>query len=342
MGKSETSFDAFSTQSQTHADHAVQRSFEFLLSKGFNALELASATGVLATANDILGCDAFNWRFVSHTPGLLSGATGIIVRAEPAVYDHGYSDLMIVVGGKIPWSPDIRKRARSMQKLGRPVVLLSDAATAYIRGTKRPSGNVTTHWRDVPALAEAGHHPNLTTRFSEYSDGIITAAGGGATAELIIGLIAPLLDGADVAELGNRLLLHTIRKSTAEQPQNLTDNEGLFGTHVTLAIRQMEQSIADPLSIADLASAVSVSPRHLERVFRGTFNETPARFYKRLRTKRARVMIEETVLPIVEIAAATGFQSSTALAKAIREEFGLTPSRMRVRTTIELTEFPEA
>lgn len=341
MGLRQAGFQAFTNIDPKSPTDPVERTFELYIGRGFCDLELASITHTLATANDVLARTAFHWRFVSEAPGFVEGATGMIVRAEPAIHDHGFSDIMVVIGGGAAINADFMRRARAMQRKALPVVLLSDAATAYIKTAKSPAGKVTTHWRDIATLAETGYHPNLTARFSENSDGIITAAGAGATSELIIGLIAPLLTSAQVAELGNRLLLHTIRKSDAEQPKDIADNEGLFDAHVTQAIRLMEDTIAEPMPMAELTRQVGLSTRHLERVFRKVFNDTPAKFYKRLRTKRARTMIEETLMPMVEVAVATGFGSCDTLAKAVKDEYGMTPSKMRARKKITLLTYED-
>lgn len=321
------------------AVRAEARMFELFVGPGFAGFELCSVTHVLSAANSLLAQERLSWRFTSNQPGLVSAADGMMCRAEPAIHDHDLPDVLIVIGGTAlglgqgaPWL----KRVRAMQRLKRPVVLLSDAATAYIRAVRQPPGQVTTHWRDVAILAETGDYPNLTSRFSENSGGVITAAGHAATAELIIGLLAPMLESPQVAELGSLLLLHTIRKSDAEQPKDIADNASLFDARVTEAIRLMELSIAEPMSMAQLTRKAGLSTRHLERVFRRTFDVTPARFYKRLRARKARAMIEETLMPMVEIAIATGFGSSDTLAKAVREEYGMTPSKMRARHKINL------
>ncbi|MEM7470108.1 MAG: helix-turn-helix domain-containing protein [Pseudomonadota bacterium] len=314
---------------------AVKRSFELFVGRGFDAFEVASVVKVLGAANALLAQERFAWSFVSDQPGLVSGSDGMLLRAEPAIPDHGFSDVMIVAGGRA--RPDAwLARARRMQRMGRGVVLLSDAATAYIKAVRTPPGQVTTHWRDVATLQETGHYENLTNRFAENSGGIITAAGHAATAELVIGLLADELSAPEVAELGSQLLLHTIRKSDAEQPKDMADNTSLFDARVTQAIKLMEESIAEPLSMAELTARAGLSTRHLERVFRKVFDETPARFYKRLRARRARAMIEETLLPIMDVALATGFGSSDTLAKAVREEYGMTPSKMRARRKMSL------
>jgi len=79
----------------------------------------------------------------------------------------------------------------------------------------------------------------------------------------------------------------------------------------------------------------------MERMFRKVLDDTPAKFYKRLRTKRARTMIEETLLPMVDIAVATGFGSCDTLSKAVKDEYGLTPSKMRARKKIALLSFED-
>jgi len=197
-----------------HGADTAPHVFELFVSKGFCGFELAAVTHVLRCANALMTRDLFEWRFVSDKPGLVTGKDGMLVRAEPAIPDHGFGDAMIVVGGNTTaeaWLP----RLRAMQRRSLPVVLLSDAATAYIR--------------------ETGYFPNLTSRFAERSDGVVTAAGAGATAELVIGLIAPWMQSTQVAELGNQLLLHTIRKGDAEQPKDIADNAGLFDARVTEA-----------------------------------------------------------------------------------------------------------
>lgn len=334
MGHMEEPFDA---RAPIASRAGGSRSFEIFVTRGFCDFELASVTRTLALANDVCGVPCVKWRIVSDTPGMVQSRGDMLIRAEPSVRDHMFSDVMIVVGGnKVAASSEWHKRARAMQRKARPVALLSDAATAYIKSTHAPAGKVTTHWRDVEMLAEEGFHPNLTHSFSENSDGIVTAAGAGATAELVIGLIAPLLNGPQVAELGNRLLLHTIRKSDAEQPKNLADNAALFDGQVSLAIHIMEDTLAEPIAMSELVRALGVSTRQLERSFRRVFNDTPARFYKRLRTRRAKDLVEQTLMPLTDISVATGFGSIVTMSNAVKQEFGQTPSKLRARRRVEI------
>jgi len=312
---------------------------EIFVSAGFSALETSAITHTLTLANDIANAQRFGWRFVSDQPGFVDGTGGMLLRAEPAIDNYGFSDVMIVVGGGDRVAPVWLSRARQMVRAGRQVALLSQAATTYIRATKLASGRVTTHWHDAALLNETGFYPALTSNLSEKSDGIITAAGAGATAEFVIGLIAPLLEPGQIAELGNRLLLPAIRKSDAPQPQGMSGNSNLFDTQITRIIAVMEDSIAEPMSMAALTAQVALSTRQVERMFRDVFGESPARFYKRMRTKKAWTMIEQTTLPLADVAAATGFKTSGTMARAVQDAYGETPTKLRSRKTTRLLKY---
>lgn len=152
---------------------------EVFVQRGFNAAELTGVTGTIMTANDIVGAERFSCRITSDMPGLVKGNAQVLVRAEPAIEGYGFADVMIVLGGKHIDRNGWIRRVRAMQRQKRPVVLLSDAATAFIRSADRRRGHVTTHWRDSALLKEQGYYPTLTTRLAEQSEGITTAAGAG-------------------------------------------------------------------------------------------------------------------------------------------------------------------
>ena len=322
---------------QNHQDQTVK--VEIYVAAKFNEHEVSSITNTLACANEILRRDVFKPRYVSSKPGLVTARGGQMVRAEPAIDEHGLSDMMFVVGGGCLSATEFLPRVRQMTRRARCIVLLSSAATRYIQATTHTSGALTTHWKDAETLREAGYYPTLTNTLAEQSGGVITAAGSGSTTELIIGLIAPYLEQTQIAELGNTLLLPTLRKSDAEQPQSISGNAGLFDRRVTEVIQLMEAHIVDPLDMRTLTRRVGLSSRQVERVFKEVLQTTPARFYKTLRTKRAWALIEDTLMPLADVAVATGFGSVSTMSLAVQREFGMTPSQSRARKSVSLIKF---
>jgi transcriptional regulator GlxA family with amidase domain len=97
------------------------------------------------------------------------------------------------------------------------------------------------------------------------------------------------------------------------------------------AISAMEGSLESPMSCADLAETVGLSPRQLERLFRKLLNESPTRYYLGLRLDRARYLLLQTSLSILNVALACGFVSASHFSKCYREYFGRAPSDERRR-----------
>jgi AraC family transcriptional regulator, glycine betaine-responsive activator len=93
----------------------------------------------------------------------------------------------------------------------------------------------------------------------------------------------------------------------------------------------MEARIEEPLSQAALARRVALSRRQVERLFRRHLGCTPSRHYLRLRLERARCLLDQTDLPVVAVACATGFVSALHFATCYRQTFGRTPRMERVQ-----------
>lgn len=305
------------------------RVFEILVEPGFAPLELASIISVLQTANELQPGLRFDWHVTSPTPGLVNSRSDMLVRAEPAIGTDYLRDYLFVVGGSAgrpeAWLP----RVRAMQKLQRPVFLLSEAARDYIKLAAPLSGPVTAHWRDARTLTETGDYPTLSQALVENNSGIHTCAGRAHTAEIVIRLLAETLSPQYCAELTSAMILETARGFSGDQPSGAGQNANFLGSRLVKAIAVMEQNIEHPLRTAEIADEAGISIRQLERLFLTHVQTTPAKYYTRLRLKQARKLASDTKLTFLEIAIACGFSSSTALSNAFQREFGLTPRQAR-------------
>ncbi|WP_297781336.1 helix-turn-helix domain-containing protein [uncultured Roseovarius sp.] len=303
--------------------------FEIFVQRRFCDLELASVIHTLQTANMVHGAPHFGWRVISDRPGLVQGGGVCLVRAEPVIPNHCLADFLIVIASNTANPAVWMARIRSMRRLGRSVILLADAATAFIARTQVETGAVTTHWADAVALRETQDQPRLTENLSEFSNGIITAAGRAATAELVIGLLARELPVSEITEIGRHLLLPEIRTSSSSQPFAPEAFHKFYDKAVSDALAIMEDNLSDPLSIVAIAAELDISQRCLERRFRAVFDASPGHYYKKLRIRRAHHLILRTKLPLIAIATATGFGSTGSLATAFKKSYAVTPSDQR-------------
>ena len=87
----------------------------------------------------------------------------------------------------------------------------------------------------------------------------------------------------------------------------------------------MEANIEEPISLDELAEHVGVSRRQLERVFQKYLQCVPTRYYLELRLTRARQLLLQTSMPIVNVALACGFVSAPHFSKCYRDLFGIPP-----------------
>src|ERR1700731_3451718 len=107
------------------------------------------------------------------------------------------------------------------------------------------------------------------------------------------------------------------------------------GSHETLikVAQLMEDNIEKPLSLDAIAAATALSRRQIERLFKRHLDCVPNRYYLQMRLRRARELILQTSMPIIDITAACGFQSPPHFSRCYRAQFGCPPSAERqIRT----------
>lgn len=106
-------------------------------------------------------------------------------------------------------------------------------------------------------------------------------------------------------------------------------------TTVERALKLIEAGALDSGSAEALAERLGIGTRHLTRLFRRHVGASPLQTAKTLRIQRAKRLLNDTDLPITEIAYRAGFNSVRRFNAAFRDLYGRTPSTLR-RTRIEL------
>jgi transcriptional regulator GlxA family with amidase domain len=101
--------------------------------------------------------------------------------------------------------------------------------------------------------------------------------------------------------------------------------------HPTLlaVLARMEATLEEPLAREALAGEGGVSVRQLERLFRAHLGSTIAAHYLALRLDRARALLRQTTLPVLQVAMASGFASAAHFSRAYRARFGQPPRAER-------------
>jgi AraC family transcriptional regulator, glycine betaine-responsive activator len=114
-------------------------------------------------------------------------------------------------------------------------------------------------------------------------------------------------------------------------PQRMALRARLGVSHPKLlkVIELMEGSLEEPLPRSQLAKKTGLSTRQLERLFRKYLQRTPTRYYLELRLAKARTLLLQTSLSVLDVALACGFVSASHFSKCYREFYAKTPRQER-------------
>ncbi|MBY5796272.1 helix-turn-helix domain-containing protein [Rhizobium leguminosarum] len=128
--------------------------------------------------------------------------------------------------------------------------------------------------------------------------------------------------------LAQTLVVHLIRNYAASEAPDDRQN-ALPGFKLRRAVAHLEEHLAEPFNLAQLAETVGMSEFHFSRLFKKATGLSPSRYFIRQRVARAQLLLQETDTSIIEIGMSVGYSSPSHFAQVFRRETGLPPSRYR-------------
>jgi AraC family transcriptional regulator len=103
-------------------------------------------------------------------------------------------------------------------------------------------------------------------------------------------------------------------------------------------LRHVEDRLAEPIEVADLAGVAGLSQAHFARVFARATGDTPHRFVMKRRVCRARDLLSAGEATLAEVAVRSGFGNQSHMSTAFAREVGLSPARYRAAFRAEGTD----
>lgn len=129
--------------------------------------------------------------------------------------------------------------------------------------------------------------------------------------------------------LAAALLVHLLGQIERSEPLSTASRDS-YGDLVVAEISSfIAMRVAEDVPLDEIADAVGLSRRHTTRLFRQRTGLSIVEYHERQRIEMARTLLIETTLPVGEIAWRVGFESGSALARAMRRVIGLSPSGVR-------------
>lgn len=308
------------------------RDYAFLLLPRFTLLAFSSALEPLRIANQLSQRPLYRWRLLSQDGLPVLSSSGVSVEVSSALAALPRQTSVIVCSGTdaydaatrpaLDW---LRHHAAHGGEMGGICTGAFTLARAGLLGQRR----YTVHWENQAGFRElfADHDPS--PRIYEIDGPLMTCAGGAASTDMMLAVIARHHGEEFAHRVGDMCLHGTPRKAEAPQTSSLALAIGSRNARLIRVIRLMQRNLEVPLTLDALAEAAGYSCRQLERQFKIVLNETPSRYYRNLRVDLARSLLFETEMSVTEIAAATGFETANHFAKVFRERFGVSPTKAR-------------
>jgi AraC family transcriptional regulator of adaptative response / DNA-3-methyladenine glycosylase II len=115
------------------------------------------------------------------------------------------------------------------------------------------------------------------------------------------------------------------------RPETAPFSPAWNGTRTTVerALRLIEEGALDTGTVEALAARLGVGARHLSRLFSAHLGASPKQVAQTLRMGRAKRLLDETALPITEVALKAGFGSVRRFNAAFLALYGRPPSSLR-------------
>jgi transcriptional regulator GlxA family with amidase domain len=309
--------------------------FGFLLLENFTLISMASAIEPLRMANRVSGDTRYKWRTISVTGRPVTASDGLSVNI-----DHGLDDpdaledldAIIVCGGERIEEFTADAALRWLKLAAQRNIGLGSACTGSyaLAAAGLLSGyRCSVHWENIAALTDRFRDVQVSRSVYTIDRDRFTCSGGTAPVDMMLHFIRDECGQEVSAGVAEQFIYERIRRASEEQRVPLKHVVGNKSEKLVVAVELMEANIREPIVQADLADYIGISRRQLQRLFRHFLGCTPSRYYLRIRLTRARELLQQTSMSLVEIASLTGFVSSSHFSKSYKEQFGHSPSQER-------------
>lgn len=320
--------------------HPIKRSLVFFLIPDFTMVAFATALDPLRLANRMLGYEAYRWRLASFDGKPVRASNGVVCAVDTSLEDERRkmagpdrpSMVFVCTGVDIEKYNNKSVFAWLREEYNRGVGIGGLCTGAHVLAAAGLLSNkrCAIHWENLPGFQEAYPKANVFADLFEVDQNIYTCAGGTASLDMMLKLIGDDFDENLVNRVCEQVLTDRVRSPTDRQRLPLRARLGVQNSKVLTIIELMEANLAEPLSLIEIADHVGLSRRQIERLFRTEMGRSPARYYLEIRLDRARHLLLQSSLPVVEVAVACGFVSASHFSKCYRELYARSPQQERL------------
>ena len=304
----------------------------FVLLNNFTMLSFAGAVDALRIANRLSGADLYKLVFAGDGGDEVRSSACARLRVDMDLEELSREDTVVVCGGTDVQNATTKRLVNWLRREARrgcTMVALCTAGYAMAKAGLLDGRRATIHWENQDSFSEEFEEVNLTKSVFVIDGNRMTTAGGTASIDLMLTLISNDHGEGLASQVADQMIYTSIRTDQDSQRLSILTRIGVRHPKLSEVIRLMEHHLEEPISPATLAQEVGMSTRQLERLFRRYLNRSPKRYYMELRLQKARNLLMQTDMSVINVALACGFTSPSHFSKCYRAHYDTTPYRER-------------
>ena len=275
------------------------------------------------------------WSIMARSPQPIRASCGVMLTPTDGLLSPKDLDYVVVVGGILHAGRQIDVATgdylRGVAEAGTTLVGLCTGSFILCREGLMRGRRTCVSWYHYQDFLESFPDQAVAADRLFLEDGDrITCAGGAGTADLAMHLIERHLSRA-VAQKASQVLLFDRARAGGEAQPHPPLSQTVTDPRVRRASLIMEQNLASPIAISEVAAQLGLSTRQFERLCNGTVGLTPGALYRQLRLRYAEWLVENTSRSITDIALDAGFADASHFTRQFKACFGLSPSKRRLQ-----------
>lgn len=319
-----------------------KRRFVLVTVPGGDPFDLIGPMAVLREANFFLETSGrpdlvYDYEVVSNQPGTVFEAEGLRIVVDKPCYDiRGDVDTVVFQAvdyeGKclrdqrfIAWIRRISKGARRVVTACVGTYVLAEAGLLDGR-------RAATHWSADKDFRRRYPDVILDSEPIYVKDGnLYTSAGVTSILDLMLALVEEDF-GSELALRVAQGMVMFLRRP-ANQSQFSVQLTGLKtdDERIRDVVSHIAKNPGSDLTVERLGELAGMSPRNFTRVFAREIGMTPGKFVELSRLESARRYLEQSTMPVGEIAHACGYSTTDGMRLAFDRNLGVTPREYRLR-----------
>ena len=312
--------------------NGAPKRYVFVLLDNFTLLCFAAAVESLRIANRMADAPIYDWILAGEGGGVVKCSAGAAFNVDIDLEELRRDDIVMICGGihvQASTTKKILSWLRREARRGLKVAGLCTAAYTVAKAGLLDGKRATIHWENQDSFLEEFDDVELTKSVFVVDGNRMTTAGGTSSIDLMLKLIADDHGEKLANAVADQLIYSSIRTDQDTQRLSVPTRIGVRHPKLSQVIQMMEGNIEEPISPSILAKDVGMSTRQLERLFRRYLNRSPKRYYMELRLQKARNLLMQTDMTVINVALACGFASPSHFSKCYRAHYNTTPYRER-------------